>query len=169
MDGCKKRRQFVRNGLFHLITREAARDKNMIEKFVWINLPRASKSRKRVHIEPVAAVYNSNRISLNHCVRSHLKRQLKNSTLAVQQKHFARLVCKGMNHPLRANGNRIIMDIHHWLRSGVLAMTLGGRYGSYFSHDSKREYDIFVVLSRSDSNASCRRFLLYHKAIDNMG
>jgi hypothetical protein len=74
-----------------------------------------------------------------------------------------------MNHSLRANGNRTIMNIHHWLRSGVPAVMLGGRYGSYFAHDFKKEYDIFVVLSRSDSDAIRRRFLLYHKAIDNMG
>jgi len=33
----------------------------------------------------------------------------------------------------------------------------------------KKEYDIFVILSRSDSDAIRRRFPLYHKAIDNMG
>jgi len=74
-----------------------------------------------------------------------------------------------MNHPLRANGYRIIVYIHNWLRSGVPAVMLGGRYGSRFVHDSKKEYDIFVVLSRSDSDAIRRRFLLYYKAIDNMG
>jgi len=33
----------------------------------------------------------------------------------------------------------------------------------------KREYDIFVALSRSDSGTARCRFLLYYKAIDNMG
>jgi hypothetical protein len=74
-----------------------------------------------------------------------------------------------MNHPLRADRHRIIVYIHNWLRSGVPAVMLGGRYGSYFAHDSKKEYDIFVVLSRSDSDAIRCRFLLYHKAIDNVG
>jgi hypothetical protein len=168
MNICKKRRQFMCNGLFHLITREAARDKNMIEKFIRVDLPRAGKPRKRVHIKPVAAVYHGNRISLNHRVRGHLKRQLKNRPLAVQQKNLARLVCKGMNHPLRANGNRSIMNIHRWLRSGVSAVMLGGGYGFYFAHDSGKEYDIFVVLSRSDSGIARCCFLLYDKAIDNV-
>ena len=96
----EKRRQFVRNGLFHLITREAARDENMIEKLVRVDLSRAGKSRKRVHIETIAAVHDSNRISLNHRVSRHLKRQLKNSPLPVQQKYLAGLVCKCMNHSL---------------------------------------------------------------------
>ncbi len=112
MNGCKKCRQFVRNGLFHLITREAARDEYMIEKFVRVDLPRAGKSRKRVHIETVAAVYYGNRISMNHRVRGHLKRQLKNSPLAVQQKYLAGLVRKGMNHPLRADRNNTIMQLY---------------------------------------------------------
>jgi hypothetical protein len=176
MDGRKKRWQFVRNCLFHLITREAARDENMIEKFIRVDLPRAGKSRKRMHIETVAAVNHGNRISMNHRVRGHLERQLKNSPLTVQQKYFAWLVCsrrdgfpKSMNHPLRANGNRILMDVYCWLRSGISAVMLGGRYRSRFAHDSKKEYDIFVVLSRSDSSAACCCFLLYYKAIDNMG
>ena len=113
---------------------------------------------------------------MDHRVRSHLKRQLKNSPLPVQQKHFSLLVCsrrdgfpKGMNHPLRANRHRIIMYIHNGRRRGVPAVMLDGRYGSRFAHDSKKQYDIFVVLSRTDSNAIHRRFRLYHKAIDNMG
>jgi hypothetical protein len=53
-----------------------------------------------------------------------------------------------MNHPLRANGRRIIMYVHGWRRSGVPAVMLGGRYGSHFAHGPKKEYDIFVVLSR---------------------
>jgi hypothetical protein len=61
------------------------------------------------------------------------------------------------------------MYVHGWLRSGVPAVMLGGRYRFYFAHNSKKEYDIFVVLSRSDSGAACCHFLLYYKAIDNMG
>jgi len=74
-----------------------------------------------------------------------------------------------MNHPLRTNRHCIIVYIHGWRRSRIPAVMLGGRYGSRFAHDSKKEYDIFVVLSRSDSGSARCRFLLYYKAIDNMG
>ena len=72
---------------------------------------------------------------MNHRMRGHLKRQLKNGPLTVQQKYLARLVCKGANQPVGANAYGIIVYIHSWRQSGISALVLDGRYGFYFAHE----------------------------------
>jgi hypothetical protein len=58
-----------------------------------------------------------------------------------------------MNHPFRANGHCITVYVHGWRRSGVPALARGRYYVDYLAHVLIKQYDIFVVLSRSDSNS----------------
>ena len=89
MDGRQECRQLVRDGLLHLVTCEAARDENAIEKFIRIDVPHACKPGEGMHIEPVAAVHHGNGIAIRHCMRCHLERQLKDRVCAVQEKYLA--------------------------------------------------------------------------------
>ena len=91
MDGCEKRRQLACDGLFHLVACEAARDEDTAEKFIRIDFPRACKSGKSMHIEPVASIHHSNRVSVSHRARCHLERDMEYRTVAVEQEDLARL------------------------------------------------------------------------------
>ena len=101
MDGCEKRRQLACDGLFHLVACEAARDEDTAEKFIRIDFPHACKTGKRMHVEPVASIHHSDRISVRHRVRCHLERDMEYRTVAVEQENLAGLFRKGTDDTAR--------------------------------------------------------------------
>jgi hypothetical protein len=94
-------RKFACNGLFHLVTGEPARNEDTAEKFTGIDFSCAGKAGQCMHVEAVAPVDHRYRFFLCHCMRGHLKRELKNGTVAIQQKNLSRFLREGMYHSVR--------------------------------------------------------------------
>jgi hypothetical protein len=75
----------VHDGLFHLVTGEAAGDENAVKKIVDIQFSFPRETGKEMNIEPVTAVHNGNGRTARHPVCRHSERKHKNRLVPVQK------------------------------------------------------------------------------------
>jgi hypothetical protein len=79
----------VNDRLFHLVTGEAARNENTMEKIVDVQFPFPRKLGKEMNIEPVATVDDGNGRTASDAVCGHFQREQKYRLVAVQQVCFS--------------------------------------------------------------------------------
>ena len=100
MDRAEKRREPVNDRLFHLVTGEAARNENTMEKIVDVQFPFPRKLGKEMNIEPVATVDDGNGRTASDAVCGHFQREQKYRLVAVQKIYFTGRCCKVLYHGL---------------------------------------------------------------------